>query len=251
MDYQTAPRQAFFASSLFDVGKDGWHIDHHHHIWYEKTVVNSIFTLSEVDSIISGRALSFLPGVTAAIGHTVLRHVEGSSVRYGRRNRPPGFQRWGWIFTDSTDSIDQQPSPPGPFGAGPEAATGLIVSKAEREGKWSMSKTKTKTAATKKPAHPLVGAGLHWRDEKGRIENQACIIAVIPSGSSTTGDLALIQYFEFFSGSPSTRRLIQLSELASTDRWVFYSSVEEMRDYYQHVEGGNRESDVDEPGIPF
>src|SRR5205823_10727485 len=37
---------------------NGLNIDHDHHIWYEKTVVNSIFTLSQVDSIISGRALS-------------------------------------------------------------------------------------------------------------------------------------------------------------------------------------------------
>jgi acyl-CoA synthetase (AMP-forming)/AMP-acid ligase II len=37
---------------------NGLDIDHDHHIWYEKSVVNSIFTLSEVDSIISGRALS-------------------------------------------------------------------------------------------------------------------------------------------------------------------------------------------------
>src|SRR5262249_45975281 len=38
---------------------NGLDIDHDHHIWYERTVVNSIFTLSEVDSIISGRALSY------------------------------------------------------------------------------------------------------------------------------------------------------------------------------------------------
>src|SRR5207249_4905574 len=37
---------------------NGLDIDHDHHIWYEKSVVNSIFTLSEVDSIISERALS-------------------------------------------------------------------------------------------------------------------------------------------------------------------------------------------------
>src|SRR5262249_42647432 len=36
---------------------NGLDIDHSHHIWYEKTVVNSIFTLSKVDSIISGRTL--------------------------------------------------------------------------------------------------------------------------------------------------------------------------------------------------
>src|SRR6266436_6201391 len=37
---------------------NGLDIDHNYHIWYEKMVVNSIFTLSEVDSIISGRALT-------------------------------------------------------------------------------------------------------------------------------------------------------------------------------------------------
>ena len=36
---------------------DGLDIDHHHNIWYDKTVVNCIFTQSEVDSIICGRAL--------------------------------------------------------------------------------------------------------------------------------------------------------------------------------------------------
>src|SRR4029077_14034922 len=44
---------------------NGLDIDHNHHIWYEKSVVNSIFTLSEVDSIISGRALS---GETRRLG---------------------------------------------------------------------------------------------------------------------------------------------------------------------------------------
>src|SRR6202163_2061832 len=37
---------------------NGLDIDHNHHIWYQKTVVNSIFILSEVDPIISARALS-------------------------------------------------------------------------------------------------------------------------------------------------------------------------------------------------
>src|SRR5438034_11403844 len=57
---------------------NGLDIDHNHHIWYEKTVVNSIFTLSEVDSIISGRALSgkYGPGTS------------GTSPT-GRRGQPP------------------------------------------------------------------------------------------------------------------------------------------------------------------
>src|SRR6266481_1752417 len=36
---------------------DGFNIDHHHNIWYEKTVVNQNYTLSKVDSLISGQAL--------------------------------------------------------------------------------------------------------------------------------------------------------------------------------------------------
>src|SRR5438034_9684414 len=51
---------------------NGLDIDHNHHIWYEKTVVNSIFTLSEVDSIISGRALSAEGAGTMDIGLTQL-----------------------------------------------------------------------------------------------------------------------------------------------------------------------------------
>jgi len=36
---------------------NGFDIDHHHNIWYGKSVVNPYLTLSKVDSIISGRAL--------------------------------------------------------------------------------------------------------------------------------------------------------------------------------------------------
>src|SRR5205814_2151133 len=37
---------------------DGFDIDHHYNIWYPNQVVNPYITLSKVDSIISGRALS-------------------------------------------------------------------------------------------------------------------------------------------------------------------------------------------------
>src|SRR5213079_2176997 len=37
---------------------DGFNIDHHHNIWCGNSVVNPYLTLSKVDSIISGRALS-------------------------------------------------------------------------------------------------------------------------------------------------------------------------------------------------
>jgi hypothetical protein len=80
--------------------------------------------------------------------------------------------------------------------------------------------------------HPLVGAGLHYKDEHGRVLNQASIVAVIPSNSAA-GDLALIQYIEWMSGEASTRRLIPLSDLASSERWVLYGSAAEMSDHFE------------------
>src|SRR5439155_9386899 len=46
---------------------DGFNIDHHHKIWYDNMVVNAYLTLSKVDSLISGRALSVsVPGSAPA-----------------------------------------------------------------------------------------------------------------------------------------------------------------------------------------
>ena len=88
----------------------------------------------------------------------------------------------------------------------------------------------------KEPSHALVGAGLHCKDKSGKVQNQATVVAVIPSGNPTVGDLALVQYFEWGVGEPSTRRLVPLSEFAKSDRWVFYSSVDEMKDHYERVD---------------
>jgi hypothetical protein len=82
--------------------------------------------------------------------------------------------------------------------------------------------------------HPLEGAGLHWKNEHGGVQYQATIIKIVPSGNANIGDLALIQYYEWISGTPSTQRLIPLVELA-TSQWVFYSSAEEMNDHYERV----------------
>lgn len=91
-------------------------------------------------------------------------------------------------------------------------------------------------STTPNPTHPLVGAGLHRKDADGVVQNQAQIVAVVPSGSSATGDLALIQHFDWIMGEPSTRRLVPLAELASGDRWVLYASIEEMNDHYERVD---------------
>ena len=58
------------------------------------------------------------------------------------------------------------------------------------------AKTSTSTASiASADRHPLVGRGLHYKDEDAAVRYRAQIIAVIPS-NSPTGDLALIQYFE-------------------------------------------------------
>ena len=85
-------------------------------------------------------------------------------------------------------------------------------------------------------SHPLVGAGLHWKGPDGDVINQAQVVAVFSSGSTAVGDVALLQYFEWFMGEPSTRRLIPVAELASSDRWVLYPSVEVMNDHYERVD---------------
>jgi hypothetical protein len=35
----------------------------------------------------------------------------------------------------------------------------------------------------KEPSHALVGAGLHCKDKSGKVQIQAAVVAVIPSGS--------------------------------------------------------------------
>lgn len=84
-------------------------------------------------------------------------------------------------------------------------------------------------------AHPLVGAGLHQKNEAGAVQRQAVILAVVPSGNPSVGDLALIQHFEWLTGSASTRRLIPLTSLAD-ERWVLYADTEDMNDHYERVD---------------
>jgi hypothetical protein len=83
--------------------------------------------------------------------------------------------------------------------------------------------------------HPLIGRGLHYKDAHDRVSNQAKVIAVMPSGTAM-GDLVLIQYYAWVAGEPSTQRLLPLTELASSDRWVFYENTEEMNDHYERID---------------
>ena len=91
-------------------------------------------------------------------------------------------------------------------------------------------------AATTENTHPLVGAGLHIKVDNV-VERQAHILAVIPS-SSPSGDLALIEFFGWMMGEPTTRRLISLAELATDERFVLYPSVIAMNEHYERVDSG-------------
>ena len=84
--------------------------------------------------------------------------------------------------------------------------------------------------------HPLVGAGVHYKDEHGRIRHQAAILAVFPSNCATTGDLVLLQVFAWVMGGASTQRVLPLIEMASSERWVIYQSTEEMNAHYRSVD---------------
>ena len=76
--------------------------------------------------------------------------------------------------------------------------------------------------------HPLVGTGVHFKDQYGRVQDRAAIVAVIPSNNAAVGDLVLLQYFGRLRTEPPTQRLIPLAELSGSERWVLYRSVAEM-----------------------
>ena len=85
---------------------NGFDIDHHHNIWYGKSVVNPYLTLSKVDSIISGRALSgsslSFAGFRRAVGEIVCAKLvdptlidpemqDCNPVSLNRNNRAPSL----------------------------------------------------------------------------------------------------------------------------------------------------------------
>jgi hypothetical protein len=81
--------------------------------------------------------------------------------------------------------------------------------------------------------HPLVGRGVHfWED--GAPAWQGQIIAVVPN---STGDLALVEFFEWFAGSPTYQQLIPLAEMASGEvkpaKWTIFDNTEHMNGYWE------------------
>lgn len=91
----------------------------------------------------------------------------------------------------------------------------------------------------KSQLHPLVGRGVHWWKD-GAISHQGCILAVVPS-NSTMGDLALVEYLEWISGTPTYQCLVPLSVLASVGPdnvqpgWTLYDDLSHMNGYYDAV----------------
>jgi hypothetical protein len=97
------------------------------------------------------------------------------------------------------------------------------------------------TAANPPPQHRLVGAGVHFNDENDCVRHQAVILDIVPSNDAAVGDLALLQYFDWLMGNPTTQRLVALSEMASSEQWVFYTDYEEMNDHYERVDAPRNE----------
>jgi hypothetical protein len=83
--------------------------------------------------------------------------------------------------------------------------------------------------------HALAGAGVFRLDADGAVDRQAMVVSVFPSGAAPVGDLALIQYFDWIVGQPSTRDVVPLAEMAVPGRYILFSCVEEMNDYWERI----------------
>jgi hypothetical protein len=112
----------------------------------------------------------------------------------------------------------------------PEAPSGLMVREGDAEEECRQAQRAGIVRRAPEPSsvtpHPLVGAGIHFKDQYGRVHDRAAIVAVIPSNNAAVGDLVLLQYFE--RDEPPRQRLLPLVELSSGERWVLYKSVAEM-----------------------
>ena len=85
--------------------------------------------------------------------------------------------------------------------------------------------------------HPLLGAGLEFRDAHGAVTAHASVVAVFPSNRDTVGDLALIEHHDLFGGEPTTRRLVALADLVD-HHWVFFASIETLQAHHRRALGG-------------
>ena len=90
-----------------------------------------------------------------------------------------------------------------------------------------------------KGKHALVGSGLHFKRPDGYVMHQAAVMEVVAS-NSIQGDMVLIQYFSWFMGDPTTRRLIPMTELTS-EQWVWYESVADMNEHWERVDSHSNE----------
>lgn len=99
---------------------------------------------------------------------------------------------------------------------------------------FAMAMEQRDAALAKAGRHPLIGAAAHMLDEHRTTKYQIQVVDVISSGADDTGDLALVQFYDWIAGSPTNRRLIPLKELA-TEKWILFINIEEANDYYNNV----------------
>ena len=77
--------------------------------------------------------------------------------------------------------------------------------------------------------HPLVGAGLHFRDDHGAVTIHAEVLSVFPSNRESVGDLALLQLYDLFHREPTTRRIVPIVELCD-HHWIVFADLDVSHD---------------------
>jgi len=73
----------------------------------------------------------------------------------------------------------------------------------------------------------LNGKLFHTFDDDGYVQHQGYILDLVGE------EIAIIQYFEWFAGSPSKIQAVWVSDIVD-EGWALYGSAEAMNDAYEH-----------------
>jgi len=82
-----------------------------------------------------------------------------------------------------------------------------------------------RVATTPKADGGLVGQFFHSLNEQGEVTWQGYVV------SNPEPGWYLLQLFEWFTGSPSVRRIMRIEDMAA---WLFYPNEEAMQFAYEH-----------------
>lgn len=84
----------------------------------------------------------------------------------------------------------------------------------------------------------LVGRCFHVFDRNSKVERQGIVV-------ETNGEWALVQYFEWFTGSLNTMSLVRLRDMRNDHpedggHWQFYADAEHMNEWYESHPGAHQ-----------